>query len=67
MIAAYVMLHTGIKRSALVDIVYKSWRAGLILSVLVNKWNIGIELNWIQQIHADDDDDVVDKNPDNYQ
>ena len=28
-----------------------------------DKWNIGTELNWMQQIHADDDDDVVDKNP----
>jgi hypothetical protein len=28
-----------------------------------DKWNIGTELNWMQQIHADDDDDVVEKNP----
>ena len=27
-----------------------------------NKWKIGTELNWMKQIHADDDDDVVDKN-----
>jgi hypothetical protein len=27
-----------------------------------NKWNIESELNWMQQIHADDDDFVVDKN-----
>jgi hypothetical protein len=28
-----------------------------------NKWNTSSELNWMQQIHADDDDDVVHKNP----
>jgi hypothetical protein len=28
-----------------------------------DKWNIGTQLNWMQQIHADDDDDVVEKNP----
>jgi hypothetical protein len=28
-----------------------------------NKWNTSSELNWMQQIHADDDDDVVEKNP----
>ena len=28
-----------------------------------NKWNIGTYVNWLEQIHADDDDDVVDKNP----
>lgn len=28
-----------------------------------NKWKIGTELNWMKQIHADDDDDVIDKNP----
>jgi hypothetical protein len=28
-----------------------------------DKWNMSSELNWMQQIHADDDDDVVDKNP----
>jgi hypothetical protein len=28
-----------------------------------DKWNTSSELNWMQQIHADDDDDVVDKNP----
>jgi hypothetical protein len=28
-----------------------------------DKWNINSELNWMQQIHADDDDTVVNKNP----
>jgi hypothetical protein len=28
-----------------------------------NKWNIGTYVNWLEQIHADDDDDVVEKNP----
>jgi hypothetical protein len=28
-----------------------------------DKWNTSSELNWMQQIHADDDDDVVNKNP----
>jgi hypothetical protein len=28
-----------------------------------DKWNTSSELNWMQQIHADDDDDVIDKNP----
>jgi hypothetical protein len=28
-----------------------------------DKWHIGTELNWMQQIHADDDNDLVDKNP----
>ena len=28
-----------------------------------DKWKIGTELNWMQQVHADDDDDVVEKNP----
>jgi hypothetical protein len=28
-----------------------------------DKWNIDTELNWMQQIHADDDDDVLNKNP----
>ena len=28
-----------------------------------NKWKIVTELNWMKQIHADDDDDVVEKNP----
>jgi predicted RND superfamily exporter protein len=28
-----------------------------------DKWNTSSELNWMQQIHADDDDNVVDKNP----
>lgn len=28
-----------------------------------DKWNIGTYVNWLEQIHADDDDDVVDKNP----
>jgi hypothetical protein len=28
-----------------------------------DKWNTNSELNWMQQIHADDDDDVVVKNP----
>jgi hypothetical protein len=28
-----------------------------------DKWNTSSELNWMQQIHADDDDDVVEKNP----
>ena len=28
-----------------------------------NKWNIGTELNWMQQIHTNDEDEVVDKNP----
>ena len=27
-----------------------------------NEWKIGTELNWMKQVHADDDDDVVDKN-----
>ena len=30
---------------------------------LVWKWNIGTYVNWLEQIHADDDDEVVDKNP----
>lgn len=28
-----------------------------------DKWNVGTYVNWLEQIHADDDDDVVDKNP----
>jgi hypothetical protein len=28
-----------------------------------DKWNVNSELNWMQQVHADDDDAVVDKNP----
>jgi hypothetical protein len=28
-----------------------------------DKWDVGTQLNWMQQIHADDDDEVVDKNP----
>jgi hypothetical protein len=28
-----------------------------------DKWNIGTYVNWLEQIHADDDDDVVEKNP----
>ena len=28
-----------------------------------DKWNISTFVNWLEQIHADDDDDVVDKNP----
>jgi hypothetical protein len=28
-----------------------------------DKWNTSSELNWMQQIHADDDDDVLIKNP----
>jgi hypothetical protein len=28
-----------------------------------DKWNIGTYVNWLEQIHADDDDDVIDKNP----
>jgi len=28
-----------------------------------DKWNTSSELNWMQQIHADDDDDVLVKNP----
>jgi hypothetical protein len=28
-----------------------------------DQWNMTTELNWMQQIHADDDDLVVDKNP----
>ncbi len=27
-----------------------------------DEWKIGTELNWMKQVHADDDDDVVDKN-----
>jgi hypothetical protein len=28
-----------------------------------DKWNIGTYVNWLEQIHADDDDDVVETNP----
>jgi Zinc-finger of C2H2 type len=28
-----------------------------------DKWNIGTYVNWLEQIHADDDDDVENKNP----
>lgn len=28
-----------------------------------DKWNIGTYVNWLEQIHADDDDDVIEKNP----
>jgi hypothetical protein len=28
-----------------------------------DKWNVNSELNWMQQLHSDDDDTVVDKNP----
>jgi hypothetical protein len=28
-----------------------------------DKWNMSTELNWMQQIHADDDDSVLNKNP----
>lgn len=28
-----------------------------------DKWDVGTELNWMQQIHADDDDNVLEKNP----
>ena len=28
-----------------------------------DKWNIGTYVNWLEQIHAEDDDDVLDKNP----
>ena len=28
-----------------------------------DKWNIGTYVNWLEQIYADDDDDVVEKNP----
>ena len=28
-----------------------------------DKWNISTFVNWLEQIHADDDDDVIDKNP----
>lgn len=28
-----------------------------------NKWNVGTYVNWLEQIHADDDDAVVEKNP----